>query len=257
MLFKTGLVVVGALFVGYLALSGWMYARQRELTYFPQFTHADSSLADFALRRDGVTLRGWVVNPGQPGALIYFGGNAESIEGMREEFAQWFPDHSSYLVAYRGFGASEGKPDERALFADALAVFDQVQARHRGAAVVVIGRSLGSGVASYLASRRPVARLALITPFDSLAAVAQAHYSWLPVRRLLKDRYESTRYLAQYHGPVLVLRAGRDEVIPSANTERLIASLATPPQVIEVPDADHNTIGGDPRFGEALREFVN
>lgn len=256
MLLKVGLIVIGAIALVYLGLCGWMYVKQRELMYFPQFTHVDARQTDFELRRDGVTLRGWAVNPGQPGAIVYFGGNAESIEGMCEELAQWFPDHSSYLVAYRGFGASEGSPSEQALFADALAVFDQVQARHPDAAIAVIGRSLGSSVASYLASQRPVAKLVLITPFDSLANVAQAHYPWLPVRKLLKDHYESSRYLAKYRGPVLVIRAGRDEVIPAANTDRLIASLIQPPHIVQLPAAGHNTISHDPKYGEALREFV-
>lgn len=255
-LLKAGLVVIGALALVYVGLCGWMYAKQRELMYFPQFSQGSTAPTDFELRRDGITLRGWVVNPRQPGAIVYFGGNAESIEDMRDEFAQWFPDRSTYLVAYRGFGASDGSPGEDALFADALAVFDQVQARHPGAAVAVIGRSLGSGVASYVASQRPVARLALVTPFDSLVNVAQAHYPWLPVRQLLKDRYESTRYLAKYRGPVLVIRAGRDEVVPAANTDRLITSLANPPQVIQLPAADHNTIGDDPAYGAALTGFL-
>ena len=257
MLLKAALAIVGTFTLAYLALCGWMYAKQRELVYFPHYTRVEPQRTDFELRRDRVTLRGWVVNPGQPGAIVYFGGNAESVEGMRDDFARWFPRHSTYLVAYRGFGASDGSPTEAALLADALAVFDAVQARHPGAGITAIGRSLGSGVASYVASQRPVARLVLITPFDSLADVAQAHYRWLPVSRLMKDRYESTRYLAEYHGPVLVIRAGRDEVIPSTNTDRLVASLATPPQVIELPAADHNTVGDDPRFGEALRGFVD
>ncbi|MFD0738175.1 alpha/beta hydrolase [Lysobacter koreensis] len=256
MLLKAALSIVGTVALAYLALCGWMYAKQRELVYFPQSTRVEPERTDFALRRDGVTLRGWVVNRGQPGAIVYFGGNAESIEGMREDFARWFPEHSTYLVAYRGFGASDGSPTEAALLADALAVFDAVQARHPGAGIIAIGRSLGSGVAGHLASQRPVARLALITPFDSLADVAQAHYRWLPVRRLMKDRYDAADWLAEYRGPVLVIRAGRDEVIPAANTNRLIASLATPPQVIELPAAGHNTVGDDPRFGEALRGFV-
>ena len=196
------------------------------------------------------------MNPGRPGAVVYFGGNAERIEFSRDEFAAWFPHHTVYLMAYRGYGASDGTPRESHLYADALALFDHVSSRHSGP-IVVVGRSLGSGVASYLASQRPVARLALVTPPDSLANVARMHYPWLPVRKLLKDRYESTRYLAKYRGPVLVIRAGRDQVIPAASTDRLIASLAAPPQVIELPAADHNTIGEDARFGAALRGFVN
>lgn len=249
-------VAIAMVVMGYLGLCAWMYAKQRDSMYFPQFTRVDVHETDFQIRRDGVTLRGWRVNPGRPGGLLYFGGNAERIEFARNEFAAWFPEHTVYLVAYRGYGASGGKPREADLYADALALFDHVRARHPGP-IAVVGRSLGSGVASYVASQRPVARLALVTPFDSLAHVAQMHYPWLPVRKLLKDRYESTRYLAKYRGPVLVIRAGRDQVIPAASTDQLIASLATPPQVVELPAADHNTIGDDPRYGEALRGFLN
>lgn len=242
--------------VGYAALCGWMYARQHALMYYPHLTKADVQQTDFGIARNGIMLNGWLVNIGKPGAVIYFGGNAERIEEMRDEFARWFPDSSVYLVPYRGFGASEGTPSEAALFEDALAVYDQVRARQAGAPITVIGRSLGSGVASYVASQRDVAKLALVTPFDSMADVAQAHYPWLPVRWLVQDRYESTRHLAKYNGPVLVIRAGKDQVVPPANTDRLIASLSRQPQVIDLPGADHNSIGVDPAYGEALTAFV-
>ena len=108
--------------IGYAALCGWMYARQHALMYYPQLTKADVQQTDFGIARNGVMLNGWLVNIGKPNAIIYFGGNAERIEDMRDEFARWFPDSSVYLVPYRGYGASEGSPSETALFEDALAV---------------------------------------------------------------------------------------------------------------------------------------
>jgi uncharacterized protein len=245
-----------ALTTGYLAMCGWMYAKQRELLYLPQETKADANLTDFGIARNGVMLNGWLVNIGKPGAVIYFGGNAERIENMRGHFAKWFPDSSVYLVPYRGYGASEGEPSEDAIFEDALAIFDQVRARQPGAPIVVIGRSLGSGVASYVASQRPVAKLALVTPFDSMANVAQSHYPWLPARWLVSDRYESTRYLANYRGPLLVVRAGRDAVVPAESTDRLIASLPRPPRLLDLPKADHASVVTDPAYGAALADFV-
>jgi hypothetical protein len=89
-----------------------------------------------------------------------------------------------------------------------------------------------------------------------MAAVAQAHYPWLPVKWLVQDRYESTRYVANYQGPVLVVRAGRDQVIPAVHTDRLIAAFATPPQVLDLPEADHGTVAADPAYGRALSGFV-
>jgi hypothetical protein len=249
-----GLVVLSAL--AYAGLCAVLFFKQRELIYYPGATRVSAQETDYSLTRDGVTLRGWRLNPDKARALLYFGGNAERLETSREEFARLFPDHTVYLVAYRGYGASEGKPDQAALLGDALALYDQVSAQQSQRPVAVIGRSLGSGVASYVAARRPVERLALVTPFDSLAAVAQSHYPTFPVRWLMRDSYDSTRYLPQYRGPLLVLRAGRDEVIPPANTDRLLASLQNRPQVIDFPLANHNDISHDPRYAEALRNFL-
>lgn len=248
-------LAIGLLAAGYIGLCAWLYLSQRSLIYFPQFTGVDARATDIEIRRDDVTLRGWVVNPGRPAAIIYFGGNAERIERGRDAFAAWFPGHSVYLVAYRGYGASEGSPRETDLLADAVAVYDQVRARHEGP-IAVVGRSLGSGVASYLASQRPVARLALVTPFDSMAAMGAAHYPWLPVRWLLRDRYESTRHLSSYQGPVLVIRAGRDTIVPPANTGRLVRSLRSRPTVVVLPAADHNTLDDDPGYRAALVRFL-
>lgn len=239
----------------YLGLCGLMYVRQRDLMYYPQMTRVAQSQTDFTFARDGVTLRGWVVNPGQSRALVYFGGNAESVEHNRESFARWFPRHTIYLVAYRGFGASEGMPTEENLTADALALFDHVQLRHPDGGVDVIGRSLGSGVASHVAARRPVRRLALITPYDTMADVGQAHYRWLPVYWLARDRYDSVSSLSGYSGPMLVVRAGQDAVIPAANTQRLINSLPRPPQVLELPSAGHGDVSLAPDFARTLSAF--
>lgn len=249
--------IVLPLLLVYAGLCGLMYFRQRDLMYYPQFTRVEAAQTDFELRRDGVTLRGWVVNPGRSRALIYFGGNAESVQLNRESYASWFPEHTVYLVAYRGFGASEGRPTEQDLFADALALFDYVSKRHPGTGIDVVGRSLGSGVASHVAANRPVRRLALVTPYDTLADVGQAHYRWLPVYWLAKDRYDSVAHLALYPGPLLVVRAGRDQVIPAANTRRLIESLPHRPQVVELPSADHGNIGSDPAYARALTAFFD
>lgn len=240
--------------LAYLGLCVLVFVRQRELMYYPQLTRVEAAQTDHVLVRDGVTLRGWRVNPGRRDAILYFGGNAERIEYNRESFARWFPDSSVYLLPYRGYGANPGAPDERTLHADALALFDQVQSLHPGGRVAVIGRSLGSGVASYLAGRRDVARLALVTPFDSLAATAQAHYRFLPVRWLVRDRYDSIAHLAQYAGPVLIVRAGRDRVVLPANTDRLAAALPRA-QVLDVPRAGHDSIDDFPAYGETLARF--
>ena len=152
---RTLLWTLALLALGYVAVCVLVAARQRDLMYFPGLTRTSAADTDLTLVVDDVRLRAWVVNPGRTHALVYFGGNAEAVEAQRDTFAQWFPSHTVYLPAYRGYGASEGSPSEGALKQDALAFFDHAAARH--ASVDVIGRSLGSGVASYVASQRAVA----------------------------------------------------------------------------------------------------
>jgi pimeloyl-ACP methyl ester carboxylesterase len=147
-------------------------------------------------------------------------------------------------------------PSEAALLGDALALFDHVHAQHPEQPISVIGASLGTGVASYVASRRSVARLVLVSPFDSLADVAQSHYPLLPVRWMVRDRFDSVTHLRGYTGPVMVLRAGQDNVIPPIHTNRLISVLGRPPHVVDLPFADHSTIGSDPELEGALAGFL-
>jgi len=220
---------------------------------------AETSLSaqepDLELIVGGIALRGWEVNPGQKQALVYYGGNGESLDWLVEPLSAKFPDHTSYLVAYRGYGASEGKPCERVLTTDAVAVFDHAAARHRGS-VDVVGRSLGSAVAIQVAVRRRVRRLVLITPFDSMAALAAEHYPRLPVRLILRDHWDSAAVAHQLRAPALVVRAGRDQVVFPAATDRLLATLPAEPQVLNLRRRDHNTVDADPTYWPTIVEFL-
>jgi pimeloyl-ACP methyl ester carboxylesterase len=190
----------------------------------------------------------------QAKALLYFGGNGERIEDRREDIGRWFPDRAIYLLPYRGYGASNGEPTEQALIGDAQALFDEVVRHH--SQVAVIGRSLGSGIAVQLAAHRPVERLVLVTPFDSMVRVAQAQYPFAPVGWLLKDRYESWRYAASIRCPVLVLRSGDDQLVTADRTAALLASFPVPPQQIVMEGEGHNTIQNDPEYSRALGSFL-
>ncbi len=245
-----------ALLAVYLALCALLFIQQRRLIYYPQVTRVAVEQTGFALARPDAVLRGWVVNPGQKDALLYFGGNAESVEANRDAFARWLPSHTVYLVAHRGYGASDGQPSEAALLADALAVHDDIAKRHPDGDIAVMGRSLGSGVATHVASERAVQHLVLVTPFDSLAAVAQSHYPVFPVRLLLKDRYDSASRLPRHGGRLLVLRAGNDLVVPPRHTDRLLAAFKGHADVVAFPAADHNDLSADPAYWSAIRDFL-
>ncbi len=234
---------------------GLLFFEQRQLIYQPAATRPVRQTPDFTLKREGgVVLRGWIMNPGQPRALLYFGGNGERIESERQLFARWFPHRTAYLLAYRGYAASDGVPSEAALIGDALALYDGVAAHHSG--IAVAGRSLGSGVATQLAAQRPVERLALITPFDSLQAVAAAQFPYVPVRWLLTDRYESWRYADRIHCPVLLLHAEQDRLVQPARTLWLATYFHPAPAMLAIAGAGHNSIDGYPEYAQALGEFL-
>jgi pimeloyl-ACP methyl ester carboxylesterase len=253
---RTVATIAILLTIVYALGSAWLAFRQSDLIYHPQATRAHPSATDFELDRGDATLRGWRIHPGQRDAIIYFGGNAESIESMAPRLVAWFPRRTSYLLAYRGYGASDGRPGEAVLTRDAVALYDAVRDAHPDGRIALIGRSLGSGIAAHVARERPVDALVLITPFDSLVSVARAHMRWLPVHWLLRERFEAARDLAGYRGRVLIIRAGRDEVVPPASTQALIDALPVPPTVVELHDAGHNTVDDDPRFAQSITAFL-
>ncbi|MBI3368225.1 MAG: alpha/beta fold hydrolase [Burkholderiales bacterium] len=228
-----------------------LYLAQDSLLYFPQprantgaptirLATADAQVLVTTRPREGAD------------AMLYFGGNAEDVSQSLPGLAAAFAEHALYLMHYRGYGGSTGEPSEAALFADALALFDQVRASHPN--IVVVGRSLGSGVAVYLASQRSVARLVLVTPYDSIVQLAADRIPYFPVRWLLRDKFDSARHAAQVNAPTLLIAAERDEVIPRASTEALLTRFRSGlAEMRVVPGAGHNTIDHSPEYGRLLK----
>jgi len=248
------LLVIAA--VVYLGLCAWVYATQRAQIYFPTPESHTSDAQALWLESQGERLKIWEVPRASSRALIYFGGNAEDVAGNIADFSASFPDHSLYLVNYRGYGGSAGRPSEAGLFADALAVYDLVRREHTD--IAVMGRSLGSGVAVQLASARPVGRLVLVTAFDSLVNVARHHFRWFPVGLLMRDRYESASRAHEVKAPTLVVIAAEDEIIPRARSEALAAAFAPGhARVVVVPGVGHNTLDWSPAYLEAVRGFLD
>jgi pimeloyl-ACP methyl ester carboxylesterase len=239
----------------YGVLCAWLFFTQRAQIYFPTPVSAAPGAQTLWLESQGERIRVWLVARPGPRALLYFGGNAEDVAGNVELFARAFPDRSLYLVNYRGYGGSSGRPSEKGLVADALAAFDLAQQEHP--AVAVMGRSLGSGVAVQLASTRPVERLVLVAAYDSLVNVARGHFRWLPVRLLMRDRYDSASRAHRVKAPLLVVTAGEDEIIPRERSNLLAAAFAPgQTQVVVVPGVGHNTLDLSPLYLEAVREFL-
>lgn len=194
----------------YLGLCGILFFFQRSLIYFPR---PSSGTGDATMTTLPIAAARVVVSTRPKDtrhALIYFGGNSEDVSVNLPSFSAALPDTAIYLLHYRGYGGSSGKPSEGALFADALTLFDEVHPKHPD--IDVVGRSLGSGIAVYVASKRPVARLVLVTPYDSLEDLATRQFPYLPAKWILLDKYESSRFAPQVSAPTLIMAADRDEI---------------------------------------------
>ncbi|KRG67498.1 hypothetical protein ABB27_09790 [Stenotrophomonas terrae] len=185
--------------------------------------------------------------------ILYFGGNAEDVSQALAMLQQTFPAAAIHAMHYRGYGGSSGSPTEATLIGDALALYDSTS-NGQAQDIIVVGRSLGSGVAVQLAAARSVQRLVLITPYDSIGGLAARMFPAFPVRLLLRDHYDSWRHAARISAPTTLIIAGRDEVIPNASSLRLLREFRPGvAQAVTINDADHNDVFAYPQFAEALR----
>lgn len=243
------------IFALYIIMCCVLYVTQDRLLYFPTPEGHSAGATALFVDSGGTRLKVWQLHGNARRALIYFGGNAEDVAAKISEFDALFPDRAVYLVHYRGYGGSAGTPSESRLIADAQAIFDSLGPRHEQ--VAVMGRSLGSGVATALATGRPVEKIILVTPYDSIALVAADHYGWAPVRWLVKDSYDSARRVKDVRVPVLVLIAARDDVILRPRSDALVAAIPSALRHVKVfPNATHNDINLQPGYRESMREFL-
>jgi pimeloyl-ACP methyl ester carboxylesterase len=253
---RTLMSLVALIVAVYLVLCAALFFFQRSMIYFPQPNAVTSADSQLTLSMPDAQVSVITRERVGPRALIYFGGNAEDVSRNLPEFAEAFPEYAVYLLNYRGFGGSGGSPSEEAIAEDALALFDQVYTSHPQ--VSLIGRSLGSGVAVRLASQRPVQQLILVTPYNSLEEIAARQYPWVPVKWLLKDRFESGKYAAHIRVPTLLLAASDDEVIPRASTQRLLENFPQGVALLRVvPDSGHNSISDRAQYLQWMGNVLN
>ena len=247
--------LIRILLLTYLGFGAYLYFFQRNFMYFPISEIQTDHYQFEQFQSDDALLKIWVLNPEQDKAVIYFGGNGENTLYNAEDLTQTLPEHTIYLVNYRGYGGSSGTPTESGLFLDAINLHEELSSRHQQ--ISVIGRSLGSGIAVYLSSKKPVAKMVLVTPFDSITALANKHYPLYPISLLLKDKYESSQYASQTTTPALLVVAEHDRMIPAIHAQKLAEKF--PPnkaQLITIPSSNHNNISSKAAYWQAIADYL-
>lgn len=244
---------------GYALLCAWLFFFQSQLIYFPtraiEATPAAIGLAYEPVEfraEDGVKLTGWNLPACPPppdqacqprATLLFFHGNAGNISHRLESIAIFRGlGLDVFIFDYRGYGASEGGPDEEGTYRDAEAAWRYLTETRRVAPerIVYFGRSLGAAVAAWLAARRPPGALILESTFTSAPDLGTDLYPWLPVRWLARIDYDTRERLASIASPVLIVHSPQDEIIPFHHAERLLAAAREPKELLRLR-GDHNS----------------
>ena len=226
--------------------------RQRQLMYFP----CRETLTGLQARAEANQFESWhngrgefigwkrlITNRPTAGQVLILHGNAGCALD-RTPYAdalQRVAPLDVYILEYPGYGCCAGSPSETSIF---RAATEAISLPTLASKTYLIGESLGTGVACYLAgtSAQSVAGVLLIAPYNNMTSVAQHHMRIFPVRWMLKDKYRSDLHLKNYPGPVAFLLAGRDTVVPSRFGRRLYEGYGGPKKLWEEPGAGHDEI---------------
>jgi uncharacterized protein len=228
---------------------------QRQLIYLPDraapATPPDDIEEVTLITVDDLELTSWFVRAqAEPASVVLVSpGNAGS-RALRVPLARGLAErgHHVLLLEYRGYGGNPGRPDEQGLVRDAVAAWEHLAARDDvdPARVVLLGESIGSGVAVGLAARLAAgdapgpgpAAVVLRSPFPELADVARGHYPFLPVGTLLRERFPVSEQLRAVDAPVLVVAGGADTIVPTGLSREV--ATAADARYVELPGVDHN-----------------
>lgn len=236
--------------VAYLAICIFLALFQRRLVYRTERQRqnpADWNAADMQevvlKTTDGVEILGWYkpAKIGMP-TMLYFHGNAghlgERIDCLRPRIDAGY---GLFMLSYRGYAGSAGKPTEQGLYQDASAALAYVKSQGvPTSSIILYGESLGTGVAVHLAATESVGVLILQAPYTSMADAAAYHYPLFPVRWLLRDKYNSLEKITKIKVPLLILYAGKDKVIPAKQSLKLFEAAPYPKDIYFFPEDQHN-----------------
>ncbi len=255
--------IVFVMFYGIIII--FFYVFQSGMLFFPQPLSSRVVLNEKTEEvkiqsSDGNMLHGWLChasNNGPQNLLIYFGGNAEEVSHM-VPMASMFEDWALLLINYPGYGRSEGKPGQESFYTAALAIYDYAAERDDvdNENIVLMGRSIGSGSAVYLAHERKVKSLILISPFESIRAVAQSKLPFLPVNLILRHKFPVKKYAANVHVPLLAFYGTADNIIPPLHSKKLAEYWKGEKKLIGLSSFGHNDIFGSEQLWEEIDEFL-
>jgi hypothetical protein len=237
----------------YVLLVVGMFAFQRSLLYYPSHeyvsltdAHANKALRELPVRTaDGIDLKGWYAPATtKPYTFVFFHGNGDSLYGDVGVPEPYIAAGYGFLIAeYRGHSGLPGKPTEQGLYSDGRAYLYVLMAQGvKSEKIILMGHSLGTGVAVQLAGEFEVGGLILLAPYLSMVKMAQMQYPFLPVSLIALDRFDNEKKIGTVHVPVLIVNGTADELIPPAQGKRLYELANEPKEFHSMPGRGHNDV---------------
>lgn len=238
----------------YISICLFLFVFQKKFIYFPQkeISHQEKV---FSFNNDNEIIKVVVLNEGKDKSILYFGGNAENVVFNSREFKDNFKDYTIYMLNYRGYAGSTGEISEKNEYSDAQKLYDLIKNKHKE--VNIIGRSIGSGIATYIASNNHINKLILITPYDSIENIVKDKYPIFPISIILTEKFESIKRINNISSPILILIAETDNVIKHSSTYNLINSYkGNNLEHFIIKDTNHNNINDSSYFFEKSVLFL-
>lgn len=244
-----------AVFILYIFGGVYLYFFQRDFIYYntQEIKHNERNVV-FNIQNEDIKII--VLNENKENAILYFPGRSEIAADNISKFKRIFPNKTVYLINYRGYGGSSGIPTEKNLFFDASFIYTKIQKEHKN--ITVVGRSLGSGIASYIAQKFEIFKLVLVTPYDSIVNMAKDKYPYYPISLILKDKYDSLERVKNLSVKTLIILASEDKTVPAKYSNNLINAFNKKNlRVKTIKDSGHGTIVDKDEYLKELSLFIN
>ncbi len=256
-------IIILSLFF-YLFLLGYVYFNQRNLLYHPSNNIEDISYYDFEgaqeiiiSTQDGVKLQAWYKNPQDGGLMVvFFHGNAGNIADRIDKLKALAELGDGFIIpSWRGFGKSEGHPTKDGLLNDAEATLKFLKSNGYDLKdIIMIGESLGTGIATKMATNYKFKGLLLLTPYTSIADRAGEIYPFLPTQLLTKDNFEVLSKIDLINQPLLIIHGDKDDVVPLDHAMKIYNKAKEKKKIIIYPGAGHSNYNYKDAFAN-MQEF--
>ena len=249
----------------YLIIVAYMYLNQRKLLYLPSENNYLDDQIDFNFREvfidveKNLKLKAWLIENDfkNKKTLVFFHGNAGNLSNRTYKLNQLSKlDLNIIILAWRSFSGNEGEPSEQNLYNDAKKTIDWLNTRGvKNKNIILYGESLGTGIAVELGQTNQFGGIILESPFTSMTNAAKNIYPWLPVKYLLKDKYDSEKKIKNLQIPILIMHGKKDNIVPFKMGKKLY-DLANNPKFFYFTENDDHMMTFDEKLVKTIKNFL-